>query len=50
MYGFAVNDGKIYIADGGDFSSDSQIYIYSTTGTLLNPVAVGVGPNGFYFN
>ena len=50
MYGFAVEDGKIYIADGGDFASDSQIYIYSTTGNLLNTHTVGVGPNGFYFN
>jgi hypothetical protein len=50
MYGFSVNDGKIYIADGGDFSSDSEIYTYSLTGTLLNAYTVGVGPNGFYFN
>ncbi|TPD73367.1 DUF5074 domain-containing protein [Flavobacterium microcysteis] len=50
MYGFAVNDGKIYIADGGDFASDSKAYIYSTTGSLLRTITVGVGPNGFYFN
>lgn len=50
MYGFAVNDNKIYVADGGDFASDSEIYVYSTTGTLLNTITVGVGPNGFYFN
>lgn len=50
MYGFGVNDGKIYVAEGGNFSSDSEIYIYSLTGTLQNTLAVGVGPNGFYFN
>lgn len=50
MYGFAVNDGKIYIADGGDFASDSKAYIYSTSGSLLRTITVGVGPNGFYFN
>ncbi len=50
MYGFAVNDGKIYIADGGDFASDGKAYIYSTTGSLLKTITVGVGPNGFYFN
>ncbi|WP_447636307.1 YncE family protein [Flavobacterium microcysteis] len=50
MYGFAVNDGKIYIADGGDFASDGKAYIYSTTGSLIRPITVGVGPNGFYFN
>ena len=50
MYGFAVNDGKIYVAEGGNFASDSEVYIYSMTGTLLDTIAVGVGPNGFYFN
>lgn len=50
MYGFNVEDGKIYVAEGGDFSSDSEVYTYSLTGTLLNTYDVGVGPNGFYFN
>ena len=50
MYGFAVNNGKIYISDGGDFASDSDAYVYSTSGLLLNTYTVGVGPNGFYFN
>ncbi|MFD2909477.1 DUF5074 domain-containing protein [Flavobacterium ardleyense] len=50
MYGFAVNNGKIYISDGGDFASDSKAYVYSTSGSLLNTHTVGVGPNGFYFN
>ena len=50
MYGFNVQGDKIYIADGGDFSSDSDIFTYSLTGTLLNTYKVGVGPNGFYFN
>ena len=50
MYGFAVNNGKIYISDGGDFASDSNAYVYSTSGSLLNTYTVGVGPNGFYFN
>lgn len=50
MYGFAVNNDKIYISDGGDFASDSNAYVYSTSGSLLNTYTVGVGPNGFYFN
>lgn len=50
MYGFAVKDNKIYIADGGDFASDSEIYIYSLTGALQQTIPVGIGPNGFYFN
>ena len=50
MYGFAVNDGKIYVAEGGNFASDSQIFVYSQTGNLEKTVSVGVGPNNFYFN
>ena len=50
MYGFAVENDKIYIADGGDFDSNSKAYVYSLTGTLQKEITVGVGPNGFYFN
>jgi hypothetical protein len=50
MYGFAVENDKIYIADGGDFASNSKAYVYSLTGTLQKELVVGVGPNGFYFN
>ena len=50
MYGFAVNNGKIYIADAGNFSAPSQIYVYSLSGSLIDTVNVGIGPNGFYFN
>ena len=48
MYGFAVENDKIYIADGGDFASNSKAYVYSLTGQ--KEITVGVGPNGFYFN
>ena len=50
MYGFAVHNDRIFIADGGDFASNSKAYIYSLTGTLLKELTVGIGPNGFYFN
>lgn len=50
MYGFNVEDDKIYVAEGGDFASDSEVYTYSLSGTKLNTYTVGVGPNGFYFN
>ena len=50
MYGFNVYAGRIYIADGGDFSSDSEVYVYGSNGTLINTYDVGVGPNSFYFN
>ncbi len=50
MYGFAVNNDKIFTADGGDFSENSFANIYSLNGTLQKTINVGVGPNGFYFN
>ncbi len=50
MYGFAVNNDKIFTADGGDFTENSSANIYSLNGTLQKTINVGVGPNGFYFN
>lgn len=50
MYGFAVRNNHIFIADGGDFSANSKAYVYSLTGVLEKEFTVGVGPNGFYFN
>lgn len=50
MYGFAVANDRIYIADGGDFASNSKAYVYSLNGALQKELVVGVGPNGFYFN
>jgi|SRR5690625_214033 len=50
FYGFEVKDSKLYIADGGDFVSDSSIEIRDLEGNLLKSFPVGVGPNGFYFN
>ncbi|HUH50583.1 MAG TPA: DUF5074 domain-containing protein [Flavobacterium sp.] len=51
MYGFAVRNGKIYIADVfGAGDSDGKAYVYSASGNLLTEYSVGVIPNGFYFN
>ena len=50
LYGFAVNNDRIYVADSGDYKADSKAYIYNLTGTLQKELTVGVGPNGFYFN
>ena len=50
IYGFAVEDGSLYIADGGELASDSKAYKYSLDGNLEDTYSVGVGPNGFYSN
>ncbi len=50
-YGFAVEDDRVYISEAReDFVSDGKIYIYSTAGTIIDEIPVGLGPNGFYFN
>lgn len=50
-YGFAVNNGRIYISEAADdFASDGKIFIYGADGTLLSEISTGLGPNGFYFN
>lgn len=50
FYGFEVHNGRIYIADGGDFASDSFIEVRDMEGELFDSFNVGIGPNGFYFN
>nr|WP_315224185.1 hypothetical protein [uncultured Flavobacterium sp.] len=50
LYGFAVNNNRIYISDSGNYTSDSKAYIYNLNGTLEKELMVGIGPNGFYFN
>ena len=50
IYGFEVEDGKIYMSDPKDFNSNGEIFIYSTNGTFENSYEVGIAPNGFYFN
>lgn len=50
LYGFAVNNNHIFIADSGDYKADSKVYIYNLSGTIQKELTVGVAPNGFYFN
>ncbi len=50
LYGFAVEDGKIYVSDAKDYVSDGKAFVYSITGTLQHQFTVGLIPNGFYFN
>ncbi len=50
MYGFKVHESQIYLSDAGDFASDGFIEIYDTEGNFVFETAVGLAPNGFYFN
>jgi hypothetical protein len=50
-YGFAVHDGRIYVAEAADdFTSDGKVYVYSLSGNEITEIPAGLGPNGFYFN
>lgn len=51
LYGFNVIDGRLFISDAKNFSSDSQVYVYNANnGSLLKTFAAGVATNGFYKN
>nr|WP_294930082.1 DUF5074 domain-containing protein [uncultured Flavobacterium sp.] len=50
LYGFAVNNDRIYIGDSGNYKEDSKAYIYGLNGILQKDFVVGIAPNGFYFN
>lgn len=50
VYSFKVEDGKIYVGDAVDYSSNGKVYVYSLTGNLLSEKTVGIIPAGFYFN
>jgi hypothetical protein len=50
LYGFNVIDGKIFTADAKGFTEDSEITVYSTTGTILKTFKAGRATNCFYIN
>ena len=56
IYGFAANNGRIYVSDDAGFTVRGKIYVYASgnqdtaAGVLLNRTTVGVGPSAFYFN
>jgi hypothetical protein len=48
IYGMDLIDGKLYVADAGNYVSPGTAYVYTTSGTALANYQVGVIPNGFY--
>lgn len=50
LYGFAVNNDKIYIADAKDYASNGEALIYSLTGNFQQSFTTEIIPNSFYFN
>ncbi|MCI9844084.1 YncE family protein [Flavobacterium pectinovorum] len=50
FYGFGVINGKIYSGNANGFTQDGIVTIYSSTGTVLKTLTVGIAPNSFYSN
>lgn len=57
IYGFAVRNNRIYVADAKTFTVNGEVLIYASgdggtgsVGTLLRTIETSIGPNGFYFN
>lgn len=50
FYGFLVADGRIFIADAGDFASNGNVFIFDLSGNVEAEFSTGIGPNGFYLN
>lgn len=50
VYGFAVENGKIYVGDAVDYISAGKVHIYDLNGALQTSLEAGLLPNGFYFN
>jgi DNA-binding beta-propeller fold protein YncE len=51
-YGLGIDpkDGAIYCADAKNFAVNSEVFVFdSTSKTLLQTIAAGIGTNGFYF-
>ena len=51
LYGFNVIDGRIFISDAKNFSSDSKVFVYNANnGSQLTTFNTGIATNGFYKN
>ena len=50
LYGFKVENNRIYTADARDYASDGRIFVNNLSGILEREIPVGLIPNGFYFN
>lgn len=48
IYGMDLIDDKLYVADAGNYASPGTVYIFETSGLLLENFTVGVIPNSFY--
>jgi len=50
LYGFNVEDDKIFTSDANGFTGNSRITVYNLSGAVLKTFDAGIGTNGFYEN
>ncbi|MCE3076474.1 hypothetical protein [Chryseobacterium gwangjuense] len=50
LYGFSVLNGRIFTSDVKSFTQDSEITVYTTSGSKIGSFTAGKGANGFYLN
>lgn len=50
LYGFSVVDGKIFTSDVKNFTEDSEVTVYTTSGSKIKSFTTGKGTNGVYLN
>lgn len=50
IYGFTVEDNRIYIADAMDYASNGKLFVYNANGNLENNYNLGILPKDFVFN
>lgn len=52
IYGLEINPATndIWALDAGSFSSSGYVFRYSATGSAIDSMKVGIGPNFIYFN
>ena len=51
FFAMAINDGKLYATDAGDFASNGTLKIFDlSTNSEIISIATGINPGGVYFN
>lgn len=51
VYTMAINDGRLYTTDAGDFASDGTLTVYDLSSKeVIKTLTVGIIPGGIYFN
>lgn len=50
LYGFAIHENNIYVADARNYLSNGKVYVYDLQGTVQENYQVQLIPNSFYFN